>query len=38
MVNPSWMHVNPARLTPPELGNICPDLLARDKNLEKRIP
>jgi hypothetical protein len=37
MVNPSWMHVNPAGLTPPELGNIHPDLLVRDEDLEKCI-
>jgi hypothetical protein len=37
MVNPSWMHVNPAGLTPPEPGNIRPDLLVRDEDLEKCI-
>jgi hypothetical protein len=26
MVNPSSMHVNPTKLTPPELGNISSDL------------
>jgi hypothetical protein len=34
MVNPSWMHVNPAGLTPPEPGNIRPDLLVRKKILK----